>query len=351
MASDLRVLDAPLGKAACVDCGLIARLTPLPAALFASGYTLYAHPPGDARELARQRLYADWIAQQVDAPPRAVLDVGCGNGSLLLALGALWPDTLLLGCDPSREAVGHGRAAGLELWAGTLDSRDVSADLVVSVNVIEHATDAVAFLETVASRLQTDGSAVIVTPDATHPGVELLIADHQVSMTPDHLRAVMARAGFEVLRQTGAPPALGAFQMAVGSRTIRTPRTSRTLRTDRTSPTSSTSPASRQYLERWAALDAYLGEQTGGAALVCFGAGEAAGLLRAYAPQTWRRVRACAVDSAIPGSWFGDRPVVSLDDVASSESIVLGVRPEDQPAVAARLRAAGRPVAAWYDVV
>ena len=55
MTSDWRVLPQPLEKMACRRCGLVARRGAAPgAALYASGYLLYAHAPGGVFERARQ---------------------------------------------------------------------------------------------------------------------------------------------------------------------------------------------------------------------------------------------------------------------------------------------------------
>ena len=155
MASDWRVLPVPLRKRVCADCGLVSSMAPPPPGLFEGGYSLYAHAASAApREQRRQQLYARWIVDAREragqsAPPQSVLDVGCGNASLLLALGEQWPSTTLMGCDPSAEAVAHAKAAGCRVWQGTSSSlpTDLQADLVVSVNVIEHTGDPLAFLQ------------------------------------------------------------------------------------------------------------------------------------------------------------------------------------------------------------
>src|SRR5688500_934824 len=116
MVSDGRSLPEPLGRMTCDGCGLGWRPSPGGnAGRYCAGYKLYAHAPTDARETARQALYADWIAAQIAVPPRQVLDGGCGNGSLLSGLGARWPDAALFGCDLSAESVAHGLAHGLRL--------------------------------------------------------------------------------------------------------------------------------------------------------------------------------------------------------------------------------------------
>jgi SAM-dependent methyltransferase len=344
MASDLRVLDVPLGKAACLKCGLIARTTPLDGSIFARGYALYAHAPGNGLEAARYRKYAGWIASQLAAAPRSVLDVGCGNGSLLLELGKVWPGATLTGCDPSREAVGYGRAAGLELWAGTLDDGPHEvADLVVSMNVLEHTEDPVAFLSALRRRVGPGGVAAIVCPDAARPGVELLIADHLVSLGPAHLRALLARSGWLVETIAAAPAALGEFQLAVGRPAA--------AAVDAGVPPPGDRRLARRYLEQWSALDGRLLQRVGAREVVCFGAGEAAGLLRTYAPRTWSRVSACTADVALATAMFGDRPVVPLDQVDPAAVLLLGVRPADQRPLARRLSLRHPYVLAWYDLV
>jgi hypothetical protein len=84
--------------------------------------------------------------------------------------------------------------------------------------------------------------------------------------------------------------------------------------------------------------------------VVCFGVGETAGLLRAYAPSVWTSVTACTADDEIESPFEGV-PARRLADLSPDEQILLAVRPADQPAMAERLRASFRRVATWYDLV
>jgi SAM-dependent methyltransferase len=345
MTSDFRVVDEPLARVLCAACGLIRREPDANtgASFYTSGYTLYAHPPGDAREQARQQDYARWIAQGTGRRPRRVLDVGCGNGSLLRALRAYWPDAELLGCDPSRDSIAQGYGNDVRLWTGTASNipSDVSVDLVVAVNVIEHTTDPIGFLTALRAVLQPDGLLVIVCPDGGRPGLDLLFVDHVFSFGREHLAALLARAGVQCLGVSQAPRALGTFQMAVGRRR------------EVTDKRRVSSPARAEdvirYLDRWRHLDEQLRARMKGPS-VCFGAGEAAGLLRAYAPGAWRSVRACTIDGAAQGR-FGELPIIPLDAVAVTAEVLVGVRPSDQPRVAERLGARFRRVVTWYDLI
>ena len=345
MASDWRIVNEPLARELCSACGLIRRrpTASTDASFYASGYALYAHPPGDPREKSRQEEYARWIAQATGRRPRRVLDVGCGNGSLLRALRTYWPDAEMLGCDPSRESIAQGYGSDLRLWTGTASTlpSDVSVDLVIAVNVIEHTTDPISFLTALRATLQPDGMLVIVCPDGARPGLDLLFVDHVFSFGREHIGTLLSRAGLQRLGASQAPRSLGAFQMAIGRRRDATqmkaisapPRTEDVTR----------------YLEQWKKLDERLQPRIEGP-LVCFGAGEAAGLLRAYAPRTWSPVRACAIDGK-PQGRFGDLPVIPIDAVTSDAQVLVAVRPSDQPRLAGRLGARFRRVVTWYDLV
>ena len=344
MASDWRVVPEPLAKLACGTCGLTRRRSQLAAgeSLYASGYTLYAHAPGGARERERQEHYARWIADAVGRSPARVLDVGCGNGSLLLALREHWPGALLQGCDPSAESVAHGSGLGLRLWQGTArGAAEAKSDIVISVNVIEHTSDPRGFVRALRDALAPDGLLVLVCPDGGRPGSELLFADHLFSFDPSHLEALLAREGLRLVRRSAAVAALGEFQMVVAER-AEAPVSMPLLAAPALA-------ARRAYLESWRELDARLQLRVP-ASVVCFGIGEAAGLLRAYASGVWRRVRACTADDASGGT-FADLPVIALDAVRPEETMLLGVRPSDQALLVERLRSRCSQVVAWNDLI
>jgi SAM-dependent methyltransferase len=352
MASDWRLVAEPLGKRACQQCGLIARpLTPAIRHLFDS-YELYAHAPGPGHEAVRQGRYAQWIAAHLDRPPALVFDAGCGNGSLLCALAAVWPGAALEGCDRSGASVAHGAAAGLSVWQGSPASRAASAapDLVVSVNVIEHTPDPAAFVRELSDVLGEGGTLVLICPDGSNPSVELLVADHLSSFTSTHLTGLVARPGLTATGTDQAPPELGAFQMVVARKGTSTAAgTTPVLSGATVEPdVSSRVAAASAFLERWRALDGQLAPRVPDGS-VCFGVGETAGLLRAYAPRTWTAVCACTSDDATE-ALFGITPVVPLDFVPATTPILLAVRPADQPRVAARLAGRFPRVISWYDV-
>lgn len=343
MVSDWRIVSERLTRLECRTCGLSRRgPTAAMGEVFYRDYLLYATPPGAAREDARQRAYAGWIDEVVGAQPASLVDVGCGNGSLLRALRAHWPETEMSGYDPSPAAVEGGSGPDLRLCHGS--ARDVpsgGAAVVVSINVIEHTADPVSFLRDLRRAASNDGVVVVVCPDGSRPGVELLMTDHLFSLAPAHLAALAGRAGLEVTAQRQAAPSLGDFQMMV-ARPSGLPGRAFT-------PGPSRIGDRRAYLNLWRRLDERLLPRVSGE-VVCFGAGEAAGLLRAYAPLVWRQVRACTFDDA-PGGRFGALPVIPLDAVRREACLLLGVRQADQPSVAKRFESVFRKIVTWHDLV
>jgi SAM-dependent methyltransferase len=346
MLSDLRVIDSPLDKEACAICGLVRRQAHVSRTLFASGYTLYDHPPGAAREEARQQAYAEWLSSQVATAPRSILDLGCGNGSLLLALGRRWPGARLRGLDPSPESVARARDAGIDAQCGSVGIAGVDpADVVVSVNVIEHVEEPRAFLQSMATLVAPGGRALVVCPDGGIAWLELLFADHLWSFSRAHVHHMAAKAGLEVVDWTAAPPGLGPFQL---SRLERAKRSAPNLESLAAGAAELTS-AKQGYLRAWAQLDEELlvrSRET--RSLVCFGMGEAAALLRAYAPALWSRVKLCAADRP-EGDVFGGVPVIDYTGGRLEWPVVLGVRPEAQDRVARRLQDNGCSVIRWDD--
>ena len=339
ITSDLRVVGEPLDKYQCRVCGAIRRGSLQVQSLFDDAYDLYAHDPGWEEEARRQRDYAAWLARALERPA-SCFEAGSGNGSLLLALRAHWGDAALAGVEPAEGAAAAARRAGLDVATGFLQpaiSATKRAALAFAVNVIEHTQDPCAFLRALASHGER---VAIICPDATAPNNEVLFHDHLHSWRPDHLRTLFARADLRVDLIESAPESLGCFQLVAGRPT-----------NGAVAPAPYREPdaAHARYLEAWRSLDRVLLERVGSDEAVAFGAGEAAGLLRAYAPGAWARVKRCAVD-APQFEYFGRLRVVDALELEPA-TLVLAVRPAVQAALDVRLRERGHRVIRWDDLI
>jgi hypothetical protein len=341
VVSDLRVIFEPLNKWQCTTCAAVQRnVSPATEGLFESGYALYAHSLGQPEESRRQGAYAGWLAERLPAP-RSCFEAGSGNGSLISALTNHWPKTSFWGVEPADGSAREARAAKFNVATGFLERRqphEQRADLALAVNVIEHTADPHDFL----AKLASHGERVaIVCPDATTPNTEVLFADHLHSFRPHHVAALFAKAGLAVDTMERAPASLGAFQLVSGYR-----QAERAV-AESWMPPDGTMDA---YLLGWNSLDESLLRRIGSEErITAFGAGEAAGLLRAYAPRTWSRVEACVVD-APESARFGDLPILLAASVQPG-TILVAVRAAAAAVVAERLTGLGHRTIRWDDIV
>ncbi len=151
--------------------------------------------------------------------PRVVLDVGCGTGKLLSAIGLRFPTTRLLGVDPapamvataSERAAGARSVAFATASATALPFDEASCDLVVSTSSFHHWDDQRQGLVEVC-RVLRPGGALILADGARgrirRPRLGLLSralnGHHDGSerfYTPAGLAQMMRDAGLEVFRQ------------------------------------------------------------------------------------------------------------------------------------------------------
>jgi len=138
-----------------------------------------------------------------------LLDVGCGDGSVLEALGV--PSAV--GLDSAPGAVRATRARGLDAVRGTLVARPfrpASFSLVTMFHVLEHVPDVTPHLEAVWGLLQDGGDLVVQVPNAASWQGRCLgerwagfdVPRHLVNYPPRVLRCLLGRHGFAVVRTT-----------------------------------------------------------------------------------------------------------------------------------------------------
>lgn len=89
----------------------------------------------------RSRPFVDLVARIGARRPRAVVDLGCGPGTLTATLAARWPDARVRGIDSSPEMIARAVAAGVPVDFSTADLREwrpePDVDVVIS-NAVLH---------------------------------------------------------------------------------------------------------------------------------------------------------------------------------------------------------------------
>jgi SAM-dependent methyltransferase len=135
-----------------------------------------------------------------------VLDIGCGNGRVMMQLRSVgWE---VSGVEPDPKSAAQAREAGFDVRPGLLEPGawpNGYFDAITMNHVIEHLHDPVGILRTCAQVLKPGGQISIATPNLESKGHEIFGPDwfglqsptHLVLFTSDSLRRAVGAAGFQ----------------------------------------------------------------------------------------------------------------------------------------------------------
>jgi 2-polyprenyl-3-methyl-5-hydroxy-6-metoxy-1,4-benzoquinol methylase len=193
---------------------------------FGSGGVSWRVGPGRAYQVSSKdidagkvRGYTDVVAN-FQLARKSVLEVGCATGALLQALRQHSP-SMLIGIDIAAEQVAYGRQHyGLDLRCGKLEEAGLPAaqfDLIIMLDVIEHASDTGCFFSAAVSCLRPGGAIFIRTPNADSYWVArqrwnylFCGLEHVAYLSKTSLQFLAAQYGMvlEHIETTGCPASL-----------------------------------------------------------------------------------------------------------------------------------------------
>ena len=136
-----------------------------------------------------------------------VLDYGCGEGSLFAALRAAGFSGRLIGVEPNEKFARYAAEVGQAEVVSTLEGVE-QIDAALVNHVLEHLADPVGVLADLGRRLKPDGRLYVDVPNAdAYDHVGDLHLAHILHFTQRTLQALVARAGFDVIRcEAHEPP-------------------------------------------------------------------------------------------------------------------------------------------------
>lgn len=171
----------PVDYKICKNCGLISQ-SPLPNPnelqyFYPEEYRNYLPVKENffsfLKKIQFQNL-ADKITKELNKNPR-ILEIGFGNGQLLLALKEKGYENLY-GCDFTDRVFSNLKDKGIKLAVSNIEESfpfNEKFNLVIMNNVIEHFLDPLKVLETCKQYLSQEGKIILITPNSN--ALEFLI--------------------------------------------------------------------------------------------------------------------------------------------------------------------------------
>lgn len=352
------LLQKSLSRVHCAECGLMTRIdTELlgETDYYEKQYGGYYRRAGAVQyDSPRYLAMARWMHEVLQcADIRTILDVGCGAGWSMRATQQIFPNSSIEGIEPSVSNAELAREAGYTVHSGRIgaESRDDLGeyDLVYSNNVFQHVLSPVDFLSSVRDRLCKRGLLVLVFPDASRPGDEMLWCDHNYSFMPSHISRIAAKVGLYVVGWQTNPDVVSLHdkQLVVLSK-MSGPHISVGRPGTREMSPDDLYIARHRYVKAWQSVHDYLaGRSTHFPRIVNFGASMWTWLLAGYCPDYWANVDSCTVDD-FSGTCI-DKEVVPFATMEprANTGLVLGINPVTHARFAQRLDISQYSVIGW----
>ncbi len=179
-----------------------------------SHWSEYSDAASDNPAQEYRRMLISACIQQSGAPKR-ILDIGSGQGDLLVSLRDQWSDAELAGLELSAEGVRRGREKvasarffQIDLMTATEVPPELErwADVAVCSEVLEHVDDPARLLRTATRCIAPGGLLVVTVPGGPRTAFDRFIG-HRRHFEPAALRSILEEADLEVdhVSGTGLP--------------------------------------------------------------------------------------------------------------------------------------------------
>ena len=130
-----------------------------------------------------------------------LLDVGCGNGSLLRSFHSIRPDWTMWGCELHDANKSEVEAIpGVEgFHVGDVAKLDRQFEMVSMQHSLEHFFEPVTFLSSLRNKLTPGGLLLIEVPNYAANPFDLVVADHVTHFDKTSLERVIEAAGYDIV--------------------------------------------------------------------------------------------------------------------------------------------------------
>jgi 2-polyprenyl-3-methyl-5-hydroxy-6-metoxy-1,4-benzoquinol methylase len=189
----------------CGECGGV-QLMPVPSEAELEEFYNFEYKVEAKRHLRQMTMVGSRMLDLLEAKAsgRRLLEIGCAYGGFLqLAKRRGWS---CVGIEASASAASEAANAGLEVYAGTVQSNLHSLgsrrfDVIAMWHVLEHLPDARHVLRSVSALLASGGYLTLRTPNAESMGARLLRRRWEWFYAPEHIFLYSARGIRQLLEQ------------------------------------------------------------------------------------------------------------------------------------------------------
>lgn len=195
----------------CDACAMIFESPRYDAQVIIKGYMASSEAGHDSQYSMRVKSFYRALARNAkDIPPPGakILDIGTAGGAFLDAAKQFGYDAY--GMEPSADLVMRGKARGLQIEQGTIESHNFeqgSFDMVCLWDVIEHLPDPKSALIEIKKLIKPNGILLINYPDIGTTQAKLagkrfwwILSVHLHHFTRKSIEDICQRTGFEVFR-------------------------------------------------------------------------------------------------------------------------------------------------------
>ncbi len=167
---DNHILPSQYDVVACENCGFVFADTPATQETYDKYYSEMSkydmtYVNSDTLLFVER---AAWINTLIHNKAASIIDVGCGNGQLLLELRKLGFSNLTA-LDPSPKCIEAIQRQGVNGIAGSIFdiTSSVQYDAIILSGVLEHICDVAKIMQTLKSLTNPDGLLLVFVPDAS----------------------------------------------------------------------------------------------------------------------------------------------------------------------------------------